>query len=128
MEISLGTAHIGDGLALVQELIGSPQFADDLYSFREAFGYGVWRLRFMGLLLARSGRLGSSDKHWISFWGPRQATRSAATTPLVSASAASLQVPSLVLEPFHPWPFGCLVLPWLLAVGAGAAGTSNLCC
>jgi hypothetical protein len=33
---------------------------------------GVWRLRFMGLLLAKSGRLGSSHKDWFSFWGPRQ--------------------------------------------------------
>jgi len=32
---------------------------------------GVWRLRFMGLLLAKSGRLGSSHKDWFSFWGPR---------------------------------------------------------
>jgi hypothetical protein len=33
---------------------------------------GVWRLRFMGLLLAKSGRWGSSHKGWFSFWGPRQ--------------------------------------------------------
>jgi hypothetical protein len=25
----------------------------------------------MGLLLAKSGRLGSSHKDWFSFWGPR---------------------------------------------------------
>jgi hypothetical protein len=31
----------------------------------------LWRLRFMGLLLAKSGRLGSSHKDWFSFWGPR---------------------------------------------------------
>jgi len=29
---------------------------------------GVWRLRFMGLLLARSCRLGSSNEDWFSFW------------------------------------------------------------
>jgi hypothetical protein len=33
---------------------------------------GLWRLRFMGLLLANSGRYGSSHKNWFSFWGPRQ--------------------------------------------------------
>jgi hypothetical protein len=36
---------------------------------------GVWRLRFMGLLLAKSGRLGSSHKDWFSFWGPRHFKR-----------------------------------------------------
>jgi hypothetical protein len=36
---------------------------------------GLWRLRFMGLLLAKSGRSGSSHKGWISFWGPRQQQR-----------------------------------------------------
>jgi hypothetical protein len=33
---------------------------------------GVWRLRFMGRLLAKPGRQGSSQKNWFSFWGPRQ--------------------------------------------------------
>jgi len=32
---------------------------------------GVWRLRFVGLLLAKSGRRGSSHKGWFSLWGPR---------------------------------------------------------
>jgi len=29
----------------------------------------------MGLLLAKSGRLGSSHKGWFSFWGPRHQHR-----------------------------------------------------
>lgn len=29
-------------------------------------------MRFLGLLLAKSGRLGSSHRDWFSFWGPRQ--------------------------------------------------------
>jgi hypothetical protein len=33
---------------------------------------GLWRLTFMGLLLAKSGWWGSSHKHWFRFWGPRQ--------------------------------------------------------
>ena len=32
---------------------------------------GLWRLTFMGLLLAKSGWWGSSHKHWLRFWGPR---------------------------------------------------------
>ena len=32
---------------------------------------GVWHLRFMGLLLAKSGRWGGSHKGWLSFRGPR---------------------------------------------------------
>jgi hypothetical protein len=35
-------------LALVEQLLGTAQLADDLL--------GLWRLRFMGLLLADSGR------------------------------------------------------------------------
>jgi hypothetical protein len=48
---------------------------------------GVWRLRFMGLLLAKSGRQGISHKDWFSFLGPRQlpgARYSLAQAPIAS--------------------------------------------
>ena len=56
-----GSADVSNGLALVQELLSDPQLANDLYSFGEACGYGavatgLWRLTFMELLLANSGR------------------------------------------------------------------------
>jgi len=44
---------------------------------------GVWRLRFMGLLLAKSGRSGSSHKDWFSFWGPRHGLAKALDAPLL---------------------------------------------
>lgn len=62
-----GAANISDRLALVKELLSAEQLADILL--------GVWRLRFMGLLLAKSGRLGSSHKYWLSFWGQSQRQR-----------------------------------------------------
>jgi hypothetical protein len=41
-------AHVGDGLVLVEELLRGAELADDLYSFGEAFGYGVVALAFHG--------------------------------------------------------------------------------
>ena len=36
-----GLADLADGLALVEHLFGLPELADDLYSYGEAFGYGL---------------------------------------------------------------------------------------
>jgi len=37
----------------------------------------------MGLLLAKSGRSGSSHKDWFSFWGPRHGLAKALDAPLL---------------------------------------------
>ena len=43
-----GSPGVGNGLVLVQELLSSSQFADDLYSCGEAFGYGAVAFDFFG--------------------------------------------------------------------------------
>lgn len=45
-----GEANLHDGWALVEQLLGLPQFADDLQSFEEDIGYGAVAVAFQGLL------------------------------------------------------------------------------
>jgi hypothetical protein len=57
-------AYVGDGLALVEHLLGLPELADDpvLLLFEKPSATekpaakGLWRVRFMVLLLGQSGR------------------------------------------------------------------------
>ena len=69
-------ADIGAGLALFEELLSGAKLAEDLYSYGEASGYVGMAHTFNGLLLAKSGRSGSSATGWFSFWSPRQTGRS----------------------------------------------------
>ena len=63
-----GPAYVGDGLALVEHLLGLPELADDpvLLLFEKPSATekpaakGVWRVCFMVLLLAQFCRWGSS--------------------------------------------------------------------
>jgi len=41
---------------LVEDLLSCAGLADDLYSFVEALGYGIWHLRYIVLLMANPGR------------------------------------------------------------------------
>ena len=43
-----GLEDVSNRLALVQELFSSARFANDLYSYGEAFGYGVAAFAFHG--------------------------------------------------------------------------------